>query len=287
MEYKKMVEQEIEEAVAFVARQQANMETHVPYLDKEPESIRVSFAEFQPADTALLAREGDRLVGVLGVDADIESHKAWIHGPFVDHADWHGVADAMYKAAKERGVIPAHVVGEEVLGVPEFTRLAEFAARHGFSPVKPSSSLTFQRDKLTNLPEASVDDLSAEWHKDFAAMHDEIFPNTYYLGTQLIDLLDERHKALVVIDGGKLAGYVFGKVRQEDGYIDFLGVADWARRRGHAQRLISAVTRWLLTFPEVKEVTLTMYDDNTAAHALYKALGFVKGLSLQGYRKNW
>jgi ribosomal protein S18 acetylase RimI-like enzyme len=70
-----------------------------------------------------------------------------------------------------------------------------------------------------------------------------------------------------------------------DGFIDFLGVEESVRRQGMGRRLITTATRWLLLFPAVQEVALTVYSRNSAALALYTQLGYEHLYTVQAYRK--
>jgi ribosomal protein S18 acetylase RimI-like enzyme len=81
-------------------------------------------------------------------------------------------------------------------------------------------------------------------------------------------------------------GYIYARIDTGgDGYIDFLGVEESARRGGIGRRLITAATRWLLSFETVQEVALTVSSNNSAALALYTQLGYEHLYDVQAYRK--
>ena len=120
------------------------------------------------------------------------------------------------------------------------------------------------------------------------ALHNQLFPNTYFSAAQLIAMSAETDKRLMIeqVDG-RLAGYIFLQARpaSRDAYIDFLGVAEPFRRRGLAGRLLSRALDWVFARPFVEEVTLTVHTSNIAALALYEAAGFQMRHTLVGYRK--
>jgi len=289
MDFERMNDRTLNEAAEFIARQQARPESHIAYFGVTAAEILSGIADFQPPNNVLLARDSGRLIGLIGADTEEETRRAWIHGPCVDYNDWHSVADALYVAAHQHGVIPAFVTGTELLGVRENTRLAEFAARHGFAPVRAANSLRFPREAAPGLPIVEMPDLANDQETAFMTLHGALFPKTYYSSAQLLEKRDEFHRILVAEQDGRLVGYIFAQMRagDGDGYIDFLGVEEAARRQGHGKRLIAAATRWLFSFSNVREVLLTVFDDDLPAMALYTGLGFEHRQSLTGYRKNW
>jgi ribosomal protein S18 acetylase RimI-like enzyme len=277
------------EVAAFVARLQADPTQHIGYFGEEAEETTVYIAQLEPAgmDGFVLAYDGDRLIGLFGVEADPEIGRAWLHGPLVDHADWHAVADQLYEAARQQ-VLPEYVTLEELLGDVANANLREFASRQGFAPLPDTAAvLRFRRAMGDNLPMASALDLTPEFHEAFIRLHERTFPGTYYMGKQIIAQLDDRHKAFIVAEDGALQGYLYGRIDTGgDGYIDFLGVEESARRRGIGRRLITAATRWLVSIPGVRQVALTVNGTNTPAIALYTYLGYEHLYTLQAHRKS-
>jgi ribosomal protein S18 acetylase RimI-like enzyme len=64
-----------------------------------------------------------------------------------------------------------------------------------------------------------------------------------------------------------------GRVARDEGYIDELGVAEWARRRGAARALLSACEREARRAGK-RRLTLWVTSDNSAARPLYERYGF-------------
>lgn len=64
-----------------------------------------------------------------------------------------------------------------------------------------------------------------------------------------------------------------GRVERDEGYIDELGVAEWARRRGVARALLSACEREARRVGK-RRLTLWVTSDNRAARPLYEGYGF-------------
>jgi hypothetical protein len=233
--------------------------------------------------------DSGEIAGFLGVEMDPSLGRAWLFGPFVDQPDWHPLADQLYQVVLDS--LPPAIHDLELCGSPENTRLEAFAARHGFTPNPAFSQLSLPRPAApppppdpTPLatPAGIVPHLPA-----LAALHDTLFPNTYYRADQLLDLSAKSHKRLQVeLLGGELAGYIFVQVRpaSQDAYIDFLGVAEACRRRGIARRLLDDSLAWAFSHPFVAQASLTVQASNLPAVRLYENLGFKTDLILQGYR---
>jgi ribosomal protein S18 acetylase RimI-like enzyme len=279
---------QLDEVAAFIARLQADPAHHIGYFGEREDDIARYIHELEPAgsDGFVLAFEDEKLIGLLGVEADPEIKRAWLHGPMVDHPDWDVVADQLYQTACQQ-VIPDYAVMHELVGGIANIRLRMFAQRQGFTPLPDTAAvLRFKRHELATLPTAEAEELEPRHHDAFVRLHDVTFPNTYFSGKQVIDRLNAHNKVFVVSAGDAVQGYIYARViTGGDGFIDFLGVEESARRRGLGRRLITAATRWLLSFPTVQEVALTVYSRNTAALALYTQLGYEHLYTLQAYRK--
>lgn len=94
----------------------------------------------------------------------------------------------------------------------------------------------------------------------------------------IIELLAKRTSALFVADAGaELAGYIeaeggaFRRNRHRATLV--LGVRAAYGRRGLGRRLLEAVTAWA-PYTGVTRLELTVMAHNTAAIALYRAIGF-------------
>jgi ribosomal protein S18 acetylase RimI-like enzyme len=283
-----MQPEQLNEVAAFIARLQADPTHHIAYFGERDDEIAQYIRELEPAgsDGFVLAYQDEKLIGLLGVEADPEVKRAWLHGPMVDDPDWDTVADQLYHAACEH-IIPGYAAMHELVGDIANIHLRSFAERQGFAPLADSAAiLRFRRHKLAALPMAEAPELEPRHHDAFVRLHEATFPNTYYSGKQVIDRLNAHNKVLVVSAGDAVEGYIYARVMTgSEGFIDFLGVEESVRRRGIGRRLITAATRWLLSFPAVQEVALTVYSRNSTAIALYTRLGYEHLYTVQAYRK--
>ena len=285
----KMNESNFEEAVNFIARLQLLSEHHIGYFGVTFEEISTYIKELEVnwRKSSLLGFEDERLVGAIITDYDPEIKRAWIHGPIVDHQEWQSIADKLYDELR-RQVIPKYVTELELYGERLNTNLNKFSKRHGFVSIKSSCVLQFPRAKLASLPKIEGQVITEEYYEAFKLLHAKLFPGTYYTGIQILNKLDNNNTVLMETENQTLLGFVRGKLEKEtnEGYIDFVGVAESARRKGIGKRLVVAILHWLFrSFPQINVVTLTVYETNIPAISLYINLGFKKIRLLQGYRK--
>ena len=83
----------VEEVVAFLVREQAELERNIVYIGVEADGIAAELAELEPGWS--LAAHGVRtddgeLVGIAFAEWDLELGRIWLHGPWVagDDAQW-------------------------------------------------------------------------------------------------------------------------------------------------------------------------------------------------------
>lgn len=279
----------IEELVQFVTRLNSDGPHHIGFFGDGEEDVRASLAEcVVPIDEGfLLAYEDEALVGVFGVDADLEVDRAWLYGPLVEHADWHTLADELYRQALT--LIPAGIHSFDLFSDIQNTRLDEFAARHGFPQHSEDAVMTLMRGNYK--PHANrgtkVIPYEESFFADFEHLHNAVFPGTYFTARQIVDRINETHQLLLAVDGDRLLGYHFGKIdpAAESGYVDFIGTDESARGRGIGADLLTTGLDWMFSAPSTQKVSLTVNADNQIARGLYAKFGFVTERVLRGYRK--
>lgn len=279
---------QFEAVVNLIARLQPDDETHIGYFGIETDDIRQYLLEFDHGweNSIVVAIHHEQVVGCLAVEWDTEVGRAWLHGPCIDHAAWHIIADKLYKAAQELGVLPVGLE-EELFGDVVNVKLGAFARRHDFRRLANfSATFRFKRENLATLPPAQADLLTPPYHDAFIALHEKTFPDAYYTGQQIIDQLGDGNRIFIVTENDSLLGYLYTKIDTGgQGYIDFVSVAEEARRKGIGKRLVITATRWLLSFESANEVNLSVSSKNRAAIELYFSIGYEHLLTLGAYRK--
>jgi ribosomal-protein-alanine N-acetyltransferase len=164
-----------------------------------------------------------------------------------------------------------------------FPRAAEVALEAGFEPIDTLALLRLTLDsrldaRLERQPSPNTQPLRA-WHLSRAARVDqEAFGQMW--GNDARSLADARtatpaHRARFVGSRGHVAGFAISGAGGESGYVQRVAVAEAARRRGIARRLVVDGLLWM------RQRGLTTAHVNTGigndpALALYEGLGFVR-----------
>ncbi len=282
------------DVVAFIAAQQAHPDRRITSLGEEADGIAAELEDLTPPwrTTARILRDGAAVRGALVAEWDADLGRAWLHGPWVADEDdaWQAAAAALLDAGLAQ--LPPAVTRYELAGDPANHRLAVLAASRGLAPAEASHILVADADVVAAWPTdgagpgrlrpADADDLAA-----IEALHDATFPATYATAATLVAGQLDGSRILLVIDqvGGGLAGYATGEVHPDgEGYLDFVAVADRARRSGVGRRLVTSITRQLLARSPMGRVALTVEDGRGGARALYRSLGFRPEGTIVPYR---
>lgn len=236
---------------------------------------------------------------------DHEVGRVWWFGPFVDTDDpteWRTTADRLDEIARAR--LPGHVREEEYAFDARHLAGHEWATNRGFVAdpgsavitVEPSVSTSMSmpgyapssiRSLITESTRGSHSVDSIDIVDSVSRLHDELFPGTHTTGTKLVERTDPHHPRLVAVLDGDVVGYVAAE-RQPDGngYLDFVGVAPSARRRGVGADLVRAAVATLVDLG-CERIHLTVRDDNVGARSLYARLGFVEERVVRPYRRGF
>jgi ribosomal protein S18 acetylase RimI-like enzyme len=165
-----------------------------------------------------------------------------------------------------------------------FPRAAEVAREHGFEPI---DTLHLLRLRLDDAAHARIDELAVStdhatrplraWHHTRAAEVDQdAFGRTW--GNDAASVADIRvatphHRARLVRDGRRMAGFAISGWGGNSGYVQRVAVRREHRRRGVARALVVDALAWMRRRPVTAAYVNTGLD-NAAALALYEDLGF-------------
>jgi GNAT superfamily N-acetyltransferase len=278
----------MEQGTKFVTRLNEIPAHKISYLGESKDEIAEDLKAIRPPDGYgfVVISDHQEIIGLCGVEVDVELGRCWLFGPFVEHNDWESIADLLYDALLD--ALPDEITNQELFFPDENTSLGKFALRHGFDYYSAGAVLTLDAGQVGKLPESGGQILDDGDGGQFIALHEDVFPNTYYSGKQLLKLAEDDDKCLYVhqVDG-RIVGYIFLQVREaaRDGYIDYIGVDQEFRQQGIGKHLAVSGIQWAFQFPFVEKVSLTVKPDNTPAVRLYESLNFKTESISQAFRK--
>ena len=102
---------------------------------------------------------------------------------------------------------------------------------------------------------------------------------------QILDRLGAESHLLIATQEGELVGYVYFQARPgvSEGYIDFVAVAETARRRGIGAELVATAAYSAFNWPDIELIRLTVNTSNAPALRLYGRLGFLRERTMMGF----
>lgn len=279
------------DVVAFIARLNSNSEHHIGFCGKKVDEIfntlEEDFGDVPASDAFLIAMESNKIVGVCGFDADIERGKAEIWGPFVDHLDALKVSNMLWESIITE--IPDAIQTVYLFPENHNKMVIDFANVLSFDSVSKKTILTCSKQSFRGISNHNVITLLSEHYSSLEKLHNELFPNTYLTGNEMVEGLSGKSAIFGLIDkNSNLLGYLYAEAEPEfgEGNIEFVGVTPSSRNKGVGSSLLVKGLEWIFTFPSIEEVTLCVKSDNTKAIRLYTSLGFQIEHQLTFFEKN-
>jgi len=270
----------------LIARLNRLPQHHICYLGTDPDEIKHSLAnslDDLPAEKAVLvAYDQETLVGVWGLEIDSTRGRCYMWGPFVDHDDWQTVAEQLHEGLAD--IMPDGTNWFQMGLERENVNARQLADQLGYQQNSDSGYImNLPRDKFERVDTNRVRDLPETDRPAFAALHDKLFPTTYYSGAEIIERLNDKRRAWVTED---LLGYVYVECKPDHGWasLEFVGVDEAARGKGYGRALVSRACEWLFTHPKVATVDLAVSSDNPAVQ-LYQQAGFLFKNEICVYQK--
>ena len=146
------------------------------------------------------------------------------------------VADELFAAALP--TIPPDIYRQQMFCDGRNWNCQAFAARHRFKLSNELAIMALGRADLGHVPRATALPIDERYYDQFRHLHPRLMPNTYFTAQQLLDRLDSELASADRDPRGRMLGYVYFQAGQRfEGYIDFVAVAETARRRGSALSL--------------------------------------------------
>lgn len=276
---------ELPRAAAFIAQLNRNPSDHIGYCGTVYEEILHTFTEdfgdVPAADTFVVAELDGEISGLLGFDADLKRGVAELWGPFTKPQ-----SVDLSLALLRNLPLPQTMRKLQVFCNAQNVTCIRFAEQESFIAESGTQILVADKSALTG-QSITVSPLMPAENDTFIALHDKLFPNTYYSGREITGYINDVQKVLVVREGAELMGYVYVETTPEfvEASIEFVGVRPQVRGKGVGTKLVQSALAWIFSFAEIEEVTLVVSEENRVARGLYQAAGFSVKHEMRSFHK--
>lgn len=284
---KRLCKSDIKLAAKFIESKNKYEESNVGYCSDTYEEIYEDLTdELEEASNEnpfVLAYEGDKLVGVVGLDYDDENKSAEVWGPFVEYENWQHCAMEMWKELIKR--IPSKTK-ITFFYAAQNVNCIEFAEKLNTKNINHYFIMGFKKANLKFKVEDGIcKELSDKFHEDFIYLHESTFKDSYYSGKQIIEKISDNNKVFIIEEDNDLKGYIYVEANAQfnEGSINFLGVKASERNKGFGKKLLACGINFLTRCHNIDKIELTIRKGNTPAMKIYKAAGFVIKKELKAY----
>ncbi len=290
IEYNLVKKEDMKQIANFIVEINSKEKNHIGFCGTDREEIENSLIEditdIPFHESFIAAKEDEKLIGVLGFDSDLESNSAEIWGPFIIEEKW-DIAVELWDEMMT--VLPKEINIISMFVNKKNENCIQLAANLHFDKASEQTILIFEKSHIDKLQDTTIIELSSEHYENMKSLHDKIFSNTYYSGSQIIDRINNHRKVFVNIENKNLSGYIYVEVNPEfgEGSIEFFAVNESERGKGIGSKLLTMALRWIFTFASIDNITLCVNSENEKALNLYKKVGFKEKHQLYYFtRKN-
>lgn len=279
---------DLQSAADLIAECNNEVSQHVGYCGNKKEEILHTllndFSDLPTRESLIGAYDNNRLIGVLGLDVDMESQEAEIWGPFIISSDWNGIASKMWKQLIENLSVSIKLF--HGFYSIENQKAENFMQEHDFSKGEEHIILSAKASFLDYDSDLHVQELDSLFTGPFIELHQKLFPKTYYDGSEILNRLNDERRVMIAHENDQLIGYVYFEASREfrEGNIEYIGVSPNYRNMGIGSKLIKSALKQLFTEFLIEEIQLCVGAKNEKALKLYKKAGFVEKYNLIAYQ---
>lgn len=263
---------DLDAAAEFACRCNQNPALGSAFCPQSRSAIVQDFAQGVEAGQCLLYWQGDQVRGVLN------SYTDWEKG----NTDCTLMADVPEYAAVGRALLAR--LREKLPAAMRYTfffprenaacagLLEELGARREVQEYQ----LLLDRDRFQPRPSPwAAQPLGEALWPELAALHDQVFPQVYVSGRDLLKTLGRSRRAFGVMDDGALLAYgVLRDNSMDRGTAELIGVRAGCRGRGLGTAVLCRLLQEAFGPLGLKQMDLIVDGDNETAIGLYLGLGF-------------
>ncbi|MFD1336748.1 GNAT family N-acetyltransferase [Oceanobacillus iheyensis] len=259
---------------SYLAEANKNPIKRCGYIGENTNEIKEVLMEDFRLEEMMVAVDGDEIVGVVAFDHEDGEAEVW--GPVVTSENPIQTANSLWSQhpftkQKWKFQFFYHVENEEMRSFAENLN----ATVNGYHTVLQCNQFT----STSNTNYEEIDIYNTKMTDSFKALHDTLFPGTYYPAEIILDRLTDEHRLLVRTNGDDdVIGYAYleGNKQFKEGSVEFIGVDSAYRKQGIGKQLLQQSMILLMIEMEIPTLDLTVNDENIGAIHLYESVGFKK-----------
>jgi ribosomal protein S18 acetylase RimI-like enzyme len=265
----------LETLIAYIASKNHDLAQSCLHLDSTVEGIAGEIEEMPLPfhKTFKVARRGEQIVGVLGLDVDEKLKTGWLLGPYAEEVGWSLTVKRLIEAwqpklgslEKVYNFVPKG--NQRVLKFMEELGAAEDAKSIYSLSLKASD---FKSDPSANL--LKIESYEKLHFETTSKLHKDCFREPWKGVAEMIQ--EDLHLGLL---GDEVVAYINTKDHKtlRETSVDFFGVSKEHRRQGFGKFLLSQRIEAIFAKDAEREITLTVRGSNEEAFSLYRQLGFL------------
>lgn len=283
MNISKISSKQIDQIIDFMYDLNNCQNHHIGYCGKNKVEIKSTVAELiEDGNEFFAIYEENKLIGVMGYEKYDDTVEIW--GPFI----------------KENNLQALDMLWENLLRLIDDDKCnyqihcntknfiaREFALSKGFITICEGKTMELDLYSMKIPVYDNISKIEECDYNEVAKLHDITFPNAYYKGEQIIDMLDNENVIFVAKEADKLVGYAFVSMNLEfsEGDIEFIGVDVSYRGKSYGRKLLCTV---LNSFKEngITRLQLWVNIENQNAINLYSSVGFATIDNLISFKKS-
>ncbi|MBU3128060.1 MULTISPECIES: GNAT family N-acetyltransferase [Clostridium] len=280
---------EIDKLAEFIEFMNSKENYNIGYCEKTKEKVlNALYEDFEDGNIEKYfvgAYDGEKLIGVLGIDVEEEKSYGELWGPFVEELySEENVSSKLWLLLRKNILNCCASFG--IFCNSKNIQCIQFAKEYGFKNNGEHFIMSLGRDDFKEIFEVKDFELTFEYNNEFKLLHDKNFPNTYYSGSDILSRINERRKVFFIKDNEKLIGYTYVEVEPEFGEscIEFFGVRENMRGKGLGGKLIKIAINWILSFEKIGNIRLCVGLENLQAIGLYSKVGFKEESKMLFYK---
>jgi len=269
----------IKELVSYIAKKNREPQYHIGYCGQNEAEMKATllneFGDIPVSDAFSVAYKNNQIIGVFGLDVDVNKNTAEAWGPFINlNEKWQMIAHQLRNTLIHKIYINQinFFVHEENKQVQIFLHeiRAKKTGSHHILKISKEDIRTQESEKIT-LYEPSL-------RKAFQKLHDTTFPSTYYDAEDILARLNDKNRLLIIKEGetNKLKAYSYIEAMPAfaEGNIEFIAVSPEYRGQGIGTGILKASVKELFKHDKIKEITICVNKQNRKAIGLYQNAGF-------------